>query len=111
MEPIITIFDSENEIHTVREELECYSPREIVNLLQSTAIFRDVVQEFESRNGIGLHSVVAINGRKTGQLLALQVERGYIALYERLGEQLGEDSAALVLADINQAMLLEKCSD
>ena len=113
MEPTIVLFDGEDEIRTTREELKNYSATQIVSLLESTAIFRDILKDLHPDNGgIGLHSVVsAINGRKPALLLELYVERGYLALYARLCEQLGEDSATIILSKIINAINLEKCSD
>ena len=112
MEPTIVLFDGEDEILTIREELDCYSTTELVSLLESTAIFRDILKDFDvEAGGIGLHSVVAINGRKPSVLLELQVERGYLALYQKLCDRLGEDSATIILAKIINAINLEKCSD
>ena len=113
MEPTVVVFDGENEIRTTREEIKKYSATQIVSLLESTAIFRDVLKDLDpDRGGVGLHSVVtAINGRKPALLLELYVERGYLALYARLCEQLGEDSATIILAKIINAINLEKCAD
>lgn len=112
MEPTIKLFDGEEEISTTRAELKNYSATKLVSLLESTAIFRDVLKDFDADGGgIGIHSVVAINGRKPSSLLELQVERGYLALYGRLCEVLGEDSATIILAKIINAINLEKCTD
>jgi hypothetical protein len=112
MEPTIRLFDGEEEISTTRAELTKYSATQIVSLLESTAVFRDVLKDFDvEEGGIGIHSVVAINGRKPSTLMELQVERGYLALYGRLCELLGEDSATIILAKIINAINLEKCTD
>lgn len=112
MEPVITIFNGEDEINVTRRELLTKSATEIVELLQSTVIFRDVLKDMNPENeGIGLHSVVAINGTRPVERLELHVERGYLALYDTLCYKLGEDSANLVIINIIHAINLEKCSN
>jgi len=111
MESIITIFNGEDEVNVTRRELLTKSATEIVELLQTT-VFRDILKDLdEDTDGIGLHSVVAINGTRPVERLELHVERGYLALYDTLCYKLGADSANLVILNIMNAINLEKCSD
>jgi hypothetical protein len=112
MESVITIFNGESEMVTTRKELMSKSATQVVELLQTTAVFRDILKDLdEDTDGIGLHSVVAINGIAPDRFLELQIERGYLALYDTLCYKLGEDAANLVIINIMNAINLEKCSD
>lgn len=111
MEKLLTLFDGESEIRLDRSDLNGYGPRKTVKLFQTTAIYRDLLKDFEDPRSIGLHSVVAINGVKVVSTLTLQVERGFLALYERLEYLFGADSAAEIWAQTSLTIELAKCGD
>ena len=111
MEKLLTIFDGESETRLDRSDLNGFGPAKTVKLFQTTAIYRDLLADFEDPRSIGLHSVVAINGVKVAPTLVLQVERGFLALYERLEYLFGADSAAEIWTKTSMTIALSKCGD
>jgi hypothetical protein len=111
MEKLLTLFDGESEIRLDRSDLNGFGPTKTVKLFQTTAIYRDLLRDLEDPRSIGVHSVVAINGIEIKPNVVLCVERGFLALYERLEYLFGADSAAEIWAKTSLTIALSKCGD
>jgi hypothetical protein len=105
MKSIITIFDGEHEIVLSREEIAELGPRDLVDRFQSTAVYRDLIND-----SVELDSVVAVNGQRPTGAMLLRLERGFVALFERMEEVFGPDSAAEIWSKVSNTIQLEKCT-
>jgi hypothetical protein len=102
------IFNSDDEvIMTVSEikELSKSSVKELVQLFQATAIYRDVMKDLIEDHG---KAVLSINDEALTDLRISMVESGYNMLAQELVEIFGEDSALLIIADTHNSINLEK---
>lgn len=108
MNLLLTVFDGEEAVLLNREDLVKYTPHQLVETFEATAVYRDLINDFIEQ---GITAGISISGRKLSSKFILQVERGFIALYERMEETFGQDSAALIWANVANAINLEKCKD
>jgi hypothetical protein len=104
----LTIFNGEDPILLDRADLEKYRPTELVELFETTAVYRDLINDFIDQ---GTASGISFGGRKLNSKFILQVEQGFIGLYERMEEIFGQDAAALIWAKVANAINLEKCEE
>jgi hypothetical protein len=102
------LFDGEDELFLTAYDIKKIregSPRELVNLLQSTAVYRDVMKDL--LKDLGQH-LVSVNESPIDAERIRGVEFGYQLLGQELIAAFGEDSAALIIADVHNAINLEK---
>jgi len=102
------IFNSEDEvISTVDEikEIGKNSAKELVQLFQATAIYRDVMKDLIEDHG---KAVLSINDEALTDLRINMVESGYHMLTDELMNVFGEDTACLIIADTYNSINLEK---
>lgn len=104
----ITIFNDDDPILLDRVDLGKYGPSELVELFETTAVYRDLINDFIDQ---GTASGVSFGGRKLNSRFILQVEQGFIGLYERMEEVFGQDAAALIWAKVANSINLEKCEE
>lgn len=108
MNQLLTIFNGDDPIFLDRVDLKRYGPSELVELFETTAVYRDLINDFIDQ---GTTDGISFGGRKLSSRFILQVERGFIGLYERMEEIFGQDTAALIWAKVANSINLEKCEE
>jgi hypothetical protein len=102
------VFDGENEMNLTARDIRTIregSPKELVRFFQATTVYRDVMKDLIKDIGSAL---ISINETKITPERIRGVELGYQLLGKELAEAFGEDTAALITADIYNAINLEK---
>lgn len=102
------VFDGEQEMHLTSGDIRTIrvaSPKELVAYFQATAVYRDVMKDLIDDLGSALLSVNETNitpERIRG------IEFGYQLLSHELIAAFGEDSAGMIMAQVHNAINLEK---
>jgi hypothetical protein len=102
------IFDGEDEqVLTFDQikEIGKESPITLVQLFQSTAVFRDVMKDLIKEHG---KEILKTDDGELADVRIKLVETGYNLLVEELIDILGEDKALMVVAGAHNAINLEK---
>lgn len=105
---VIILFNGEDEVQvtlTQLREMRESSPTDLVRYFQATCVYRDVMLDLIKENGdalIGINDSPVDKERRDG------VELGYKLISAELIHCFGEDTAGLIMADVYNAINLEK---
>lgn len=102
------LFDGEGEMNLTARDIKKIreaSPRELVKYFQATAVYRDVMKDLIKDLGSAL---LSLNETNITPERIRGVELGYQLLCQELVAAFGEDSASMIIADIHNAINLEK---